>query len=363
MVDTPSLIIDKSKMMKNIAQMQSVATQNRVNLRPHVKTHKIPAIAKMQIEAGATGITVAKVSEAEVMAEGGIDDIFIAYPIVTEAKIKRVIELSRKIDLTVGVDSLVGAEKLSVFAAKHGSTIKVRLEVDTGLKRTGVIYDDAIELARKIHSLTNLDLTGIYTFRGAIFKGKPTLDLEEAGREEGELMVSLAERLRESGIEIKDVSVGSSPTARFAARVKGITEIRPGTYVFYDRMQAKLNVCEMEECSAKVVATIVSMPSKDLCIIDGGSKTFATDVQPNTDPLNLEGFGYIVNCPEAILERVTEEHGMVKVPNDHSFKIGDTIEIIPNHICPTVNLHNDVYLVEEDGSIEKSPVLARGKLY
>ncbi|MCZ8517328.1 alanine racemase [Paenibacillus filicis] len=362
MIETPYVIIDEQKMKKNIKKMAQIAQKNGVHLRPHVKTHKIPEIAKMQIEEGAVGITVAKVSEAEVMAEGGLDNIFIAYPLVVESKIERAIALSKKINLIVAVDSMAGAKKLSELAKKYDHTLTVRLEVDTGLKRTGVLYDRAVELAIEINQLERLELTGIYTFRGAVFRGEPTLDLKSAGFEEGTLMVTLAERMREAGISIKDVSVGSTPTAEYAAQVEGITEIRPGTYVFYDKMQVNMGVCSLDECAASVVASVVSRPNETLLIVDGGTKMIATDARPNVFPTNLIGFGHINNYPEAVLERTTEEHGMVKLEGKEEIQVGDTLEIIPNHICTTINLHDHVYMKNEQ-EIRKIIVAARGKLH
>jgi D-serine deaminase-like pyridoxal phosphate-dependent protein len=168
--------------------------------------------------------------------------------------------------------------------------------------------------------------------------------------------------MRERGIRIKDVSVGSTPTAEYVAKVEGVTEIRPGTYVFYDRMQARLGACSLDDCAAVVVCTVVSRPTGDLAIIDGGSKTFATDVAPGADPLNLEGYGHIVGYPDAVLERLTEEHGMLSVDEDCDLEVGDTLQIIPNHICSTVNLHDQVYLVGEDGAVQETRVAARGKV-
>jgi D-serine deaminase-like pyridoxal phosphate-dependent protein len=359
MVETPHLLIDGVKMRRNIEKMAGVARARGVRLRPHVKTHKIPSIAREQLEAGAAGITVAKVSEAEVMAEGGIEDIFIAYPLVTESKIKRALRLSRRVNLLVGVDSLEGARRLSKMAALEDDVLDVRLEVDTGLRRTGVLFGEAVELAVEIGALKNLNLTGIYTYRGAVLRdGSPTLDLEKAGLEEGKLMVSLADRIREEGIEIEDVSLGSTPTAGYAGEVEGVTEIRPGTYVFYDRMQARLGACSLDECAATVVCTVVSRPSEDLAVIDGGSKTFATDVQPDA----LRGFGHVVGYPDIVLERLNEEHGMLRVRSEHNLKVGDTLRIIPNHVCSTVNLHDAVYLMNEDGTVEELRVEARGKV-
>jgi len=362
-VETPRLLIDVPKMRRNIEKMAGMARERRVKLRPHVKTHKIPAIAREQLEAGAAGITVAKVSEAEVMAENGIRDIFVAYPLVTDSKIKRALRLSRRTSLTLGVDSMEGARRLSKMAASDGRVLDVRLEVDTGLRRTGVLRSEAVELASGIESLENLNLDGIYTYRGAVLEhGSPTLELKTAGLEEGELMVSMADRIRERGIEIEEVSVGSTPTAAFAGEVEGVTEIRPGTYVFYDRMQARLGVCSLEECAATVIATVVSRPAEDLAIIDGGSKSFATDVPPDREPLNLEGFGHVVGYPDAVLERLTEEHGMLRVTDEHDLGIGDTVRIVPNHVCSTVNLHNEVFLTNGSGAVERLEVTARGKL-
>ncbi|MGM0876626.1 MAG: alanine racemase [Bacillota bacterium] len=361
MIDTPSLIIYEKRMQKNIEKMALLSIKSGVQLRPHSKTHKIPDIAKRQISAGARGITTAKVSEAEVMANHGIDDIFVAYPIITESKIERVVRLSQQINMIVGVDSLEGAIRLSQVANRHKKTIQVRLEVDIGFKRTGVPYDDAVKLAYQLQRMDYLEFKGIYTYRGFFMNGKPTLDVEKAGLEEGKLMVNLADRMRREGIEVMDISVGSTPTAPYAAQVKGITEVRPGTYVFYDRMQAVLGSCSLNECAAAVRVTVVSRPSNDLMIIDGGSKTFATDVNPNSEPLHLQGYGHIVEAPHAVIERFSEEHGMVKITQNDPFKVGDILHVIPNHICSTVNLHNQVYLNSAE-NFEVKVVYARGQL-
>src|SRR5215213_2344602 len=199
----PYVLIDGAKMESNVLNMADIAMGNGVALRPHVKTHKIPGIAREQFDAGAAGITVAKLSEAEVMADGGIEDIFIAYPLVTEAKIRQAVRLGERVRLIVGVDSLEGARRLS--EAAEGPNLEVRLEVDTGLRRTGIPRDEAVGLAGEIESMGNLDLTGIYTYRGAVLGGSKTLELEKAGLEEGRVMVSLAEQMRERGIRIEDV--------------------------------------------------------------------------------------------------------------------------------------------------------------
>lgn len=363
-LETPCLLIDAERMDRNIQAMADVARTHQVALRPHAKTHKIPAIALQQIQAGAVGITVAKIAEAEVMATHGIGNIFVAYPLVTASKIERAIRLSEQIELIVGVDSLAGAQHLEQIASRHGHTLQVRLEIDTGLRRTGVLYEQAAALAAVITAMPHLRLTGIYTFRGSLLAGKPTLDVAAAGKEEGTLMVQLAERLRAQGIAIADVSVGSTPTAAYAAAVEGVTEVRPGTYVFHDRMQARLGACSLEDCAGSVLVTVVSRPSADLAIVDGGSKTFATDIQPGTEPLQLKGFGHILELVDATLARLTEEHGMIELgplAQAANLQIGDKLRIIPNHICSTVNLHNQV-IIQRGHTYTPTPVLARGML-
>lgn len=363
-IPTPYVLVDEAKMNHNIKSMADIARKNGVSLRPHSKTHKIPTISQMQIDAGANGITVAKVSEAEIMVQNGIADIFIAYPIIGLNKINRVLELNKKVKLIVGVDSLVGSVALSQVALNKGQTVEVRLEVDTGLRRTGVEYNNALSLAKKIAKLEGLNLTGIYTFRGCMYNGKPTANREEAGIEEGQLMVSLAKHLRRAGIYLKDISVGSTPTSEFAAKVKGVTEIRPGTYIFNDVATYKSGACKLEDCAAKVISMVVSTPLPDLAIIDGGSKTFATDLALGKYPYYLEGYGKVDDNPFLLLERLSEEHGMITVIRGaKELIIGQTIGIIPNHICSTINLHDKIYIRKKSGSIKEIAVLGRGKVY
>lgn len=361
--DTPSVLVDGVKMLRNIDTMAGMARENGVALRPHVKTHKTPRIARLQLEAGASGVTVAKVSEAEVMVRGGARDVFVAFPMVTESKVRRAIELGRSARMILAVDGMEGARALHAVAERAGVVLEVRLELDTGLRRTGIPFERAVELAEGVSRLAGLNLTGIYTYRGYVMRdGSPTLDLEAAGLEEGRMMVAAADEIRGRGVMVRDVSVGSTPTARYAARVEGVTEIRPGTYVFHDRMQARLGACSLDECAVSVLATVVSRPTADRAIIDGGSKTFATDVQPGKPPLDLEGFGHIVGHPGAVLERLTEEHGMISLPPEDELRVGETVRVIPNHVCSTVNLHDVVFLDGGAGRLELVRVEARGRL-
>ncbi|MCI3920839.1 alanine racemase [Paenibacillus sp. TRM 82003] len=359
--ETPIVVVDAERLRDNIRRMAERVAALGVALRPHAKTHKMPSVARMQLEAGAVGITVAKLSEAETMAAGGIRDLFVAFPIVDPRKLDRVARLSERATLTLGVDSHEGAERAAAAAARNGVRLSVRLEVDTGLRRTGVAYEAAPALAVRLSAMESLDFDGIYTFRGSWKGGAATLDAEAAGLEEGRLMASLAERIRAAGVPVRAVSVGSTPTALYAAQVPGVTEVRPGTYAFYDRMQLRLGACAPSDVAAKVRVTVVSRPAPDYVVVDGGSKTFATDVPPGTVPLRLEGFGAVEELPHAVLERLSEEHGVLRVRPDDDIRVGDTLHIVPNHICSTINLHAGVAWLE-DGDMRIVPVAARGML-
>jgi len=361
-METPYIVIEEAVVEQNIERMAKIGKENGVQLRPHIKTHKLPYIAKKQLAAGAIGITVATISEAEVMASEGIRDIFVAYPIVTESKAEQVIQLKQKLsNLIVGVDSIVGANILQKVAKEHHEKLQVRLEIDTGLSRTGVEIEGATDLAEQIAQLDHLLFEGIFTFKGAICEREGTLDLEAAGQEEGELMLNVAASIREKGIEVQSISVGSSPTAATVAKVTGVTEIRPGTYIYNDVMQEAFGICTWKDCAAYVVSTVVSKRGDRHIVIDGGSKTFATDVQPGGAPLYLKGFGKMKGHPNAVFVRMNEEHGVIELHGE-SINIGDQICIIPNHICSTVNLHNHVYIKKQNGSYEKLHVAARGML-
>lgn len=357
-LDTPALLVDLDRMEANIRNWQRAIGDAGAALRPHVKTHKVPAIAHMQLAAGAAGITVAKVSEAEVFAEHGCRDIFIAYPLVGALKWRRAADLARRCTLTVGADSEVGARGLSAAAADAGATIRVRVEIDSGLNRAGIARAQAESLCRLVMALPGLEIDGLFTFRSTGFSGAAGRSPADLGREEGELMVALGEQLRAAGIPIRSVSAGSTPTARAAAAVPGMSEVRPGTYVFGDYMMAELGVFRYEEIALSILCTVVSRPARDKATVDGGSKTFAGDVHPSR--LNLKGYARAVGT-EAYVESLSEEHGVVGLAPGVEPRIGDRIAFYPIHVCTTVNLSDELIGIR-NGRVEQVwPVLARGK--
>jgi len=364
LLKTPTVIIDTKKIENNIKSMANIARKYECNLRPHIKTHKIPELAILQLKAGAIGITCAKLSEVEVMADAGIKDIFLAYPLIEKEKIKNAIALAERIKLILSIDSFDGARLLSEVASSHDVTLEVRVEIDTGLGRTGIKDDNAMKLARYIKGLPGLNLTGIYTYRGLILDARQTDDREAAGQQEGELLVSLAEKLNNEGIHIKEISAGSTPTAEFAAKVDGISEVRPGTYIFNDMMQVNTKASSIENCAAMVLVSVISTPSDDVAIIDGGSKTFSTDVKMDSSPHFLKGYGKIVGSDDLVLERLWEEHGVVRSSfGKTNLKIGQKLMVIPNHICTTINLHDFVYFTDSNLTFQRVRVEARGKLW
>ncbi len=358
-LSTPVLLVDIDQLTANIRNWQTLIGRYDVALRPHVKTHKVPEIAQLQLAAGAPGITVAKLAEAEVFVGHGVRDIFVAYPIIGPDKWARAAQLAQQIKLIVGVDSAVGAHGLNAAAVAASSTINVRVEIDTGLNRAGIPADQALDLCRLVQSLPGLMLDGLFTFRGAGFATANGRSAEALGLEEGQIMVDLADELRSHGITINSISVGSTPTARYAARIKGITEVRPGTYVFSDYITAEKGYVPYEEIALSILCTVVSKPAPDKFTIDGGSKTFCGDVPYMR--VGVKGYAKAVGM-EAYLVSMSEEHGVVQLEDPTiTVNIGDRIAFHPIHVCTTVNLSDELIGIR-NGQVEKTwPILARGK--
>ncbi|GCE45888.1 D-serine deaminase-like pyridoxal phosphate-dependent protein [Thermosporothrix hazakensis] len=357
-VDTPSLLVDDEKLQANIERFARIARNAQVKLRPHIKTHKIPAIAARQLQAGAVGITAAKLSEAEVFIDSGIGDVFVAYPIVGAMKARHAAHLAKKCRLIVGADSAAGIQHLSKAACEAGVTLFVRIEINSGLNRSGIQPERAASLCRLVLDAPGLELDGIFTFRGISFPDAPSQEAEVLGRLEGELMVDLANCLRADGIPINEVSVGSTPSGEYAARVSGVTEIRPGTYVFFDRMTMQSGTSTLDEIALSILTTVVSRPAPDIAIIDAGAKAFSGDVIPQN--AGLQGYGVTTDGVSGIVIKMSEEHGFVKLAPGFQPEIGEKLAFFPNHVCTSVNLSNELLLVREGKVTEVLPVAARG---
>lgn len=362
-LDTPALIVDADRLEANIADMAAFAALHQIKLRPHAKAHKIPRIALRQLAAGARGITVAKLGEAEVMAKAGIKDILLAYPVVGQQKLERLINLARQVRLSTTVDNLAQAARLGQAFHAAGMKIEVLVEIDTGLKRCGLDPDtDVGEFIEALRKLPGLYCTGLLTHAGHVYAAGNWEEAQAIGRCEGEVMARLAKKLEKQEIAITEVSVGSTPTAKIAGAVPGVTEIRPGNYVFYDAMQVGLGVVEPEQCALTVLTTVVSCPAPDRKVIDAGSKTLALDRGAHGNNL-VQGYGLILDYPAWRLTRLSEEHGVLEAKGVAGGpRLGQKLRLLPNHACPVMNLAHKVYVERAGKIVNVWEIAARGQV-
>ena len=358
-IDTPAIVINLDVMERNLRRVAAYAQQHGLRLRPHTKTHKIPALAQEQLKLGAAGLTVAKVGEAEVMLQAKPPEVLLAFPIIGPPKLARLMQVARKTNATVALDSFEAARQLSEAAGAAGVEIGVLAETDVGLGRVGVAPGDPLrQLIEGIHGLPNLRWDGIAFYPGQI----KTLD--EAGEHELERLARLIESmlsdLTRAGLKPHIVSGGSTPTLFCSHRLPGVNEVRPGTYIFNDRNTVLSGACAWEDCAASILATVVSTAKPGQMIVDGGSKTFSSDRPSSSAEVS---FGRVMEAPAAVFARMNEEHGFIELRDAaHRFAVGDRVRIIPNHICVAMNLHERVYgirgnVVEQVWSVE-----GRGKL-
>jgi len=352
---TPAVLIDLEVLERNVARMQERAREAGVHLRPHAKTHKSPEVARMQLAAGARGLTLAKTSEAEVFADQGFDDIFLAYPIVGTGKAHRLLALADRIHLRVGIDSVEGARGLGAAFHAAGRRLPALLKIDCGFHRVGVAPEDAVTMAHAVANVPGIELVGVFTHAGHGYGGQTPEAVATIGGEEGRIVAAIAEAVRAAGLPVDEVSLGSTPTVRAAIAQPGVTECRPGTYVYNDRSQVALGSAGPQDCAMTVLATVVSVSGRDRAVVDAGSKTLSTDpMRPAAD-----GNGLVVGRQSRIA-RVSEEHGVIAVAAGESFRIGERVRILPNHACAVSNLHDRLVAVRA-GRVEGGiRVAARG---
>jgi D-serine deaminase-like pyridoxal phosphate-dependent protein len=358
-IDTPALVVDLDIMERNLQRVAGYAKEHGLRLRPHTKTHKSVKLGKLQLQSGAVGLTVAKVSEAEVMLGSETPDLLLAFPIIGNTKLDRLMEVARRTRVTVALDSTVAANALSDASRRAQVEVGVLAEVDVGLGRVGVSPGQPLlELAQRIKSLPNLRFEGITFYPGHI------KSMDEAGRlalaQVSELLQSILQDFCKAGIEVRIVSGGSTPTLFHSHEIEGLSEIRPGTYVFNDLNTVRSGGCGLEDCAASILATVVSTARPHQMIIDGGSKTFSSDRPVNIPDVT---FGQLTEAPGARFHKMNEEHGFVDLAQaGRNFAVGDRVHVIPNHICVAVNLHEKVYGLRGDTVEQIWTVDGRGKL-
>ncbi len=361
-LDTPALLIDRIKMRTNLVEMAELCSNAGVKLRPHIKTHKIGEIALAQNELSGNGIAVVKLSEAEVMSEIGISDIQIANQIIGEIKLARLSRLARTRLISVCVDSREGIDQLDRYLDIGSKKLNLFIEIDTGMKRAGITDNTEVyQLVREIKKSRKLSFHGLMSHSGNIYGAEGVDQVYRIAADEIRIITDMAKILREQGITVKEISVGSTPSALYLKRAEGITEFRPGNYVFYDNIQVSLGVTQADRCALAVMATVISRPQRNRIIIDAGSKSLGLDRGVHGSQL-IRGHGLVREHPSAVIERLSEEHGIIRVHEDNPLRIGDRITIIPNHACSVTNLFDLAYIIEEDQVIDCWYIIARGKV-
>ena len=359
-VDTPSLLIDLDAIERNIAEMAEVARDAGVRLRPHTKTHKSPEIARMQVDAGAAGLTVAKLGEAEVMADVGLDDLLVAYPIVGERKLLRLRSLLERSSVRVSLDAVEVAEGIGRVGKDVGSPVPVLVEVDTGLHRMGrPPGEPSARLALEVAVVPGVEVIGLLTHAGHAYRATGPDELRRAAEREGLDLLETAERCARDGLELREISVGSTPTARIVAQVPGVTEIRPGTYVFNDVQQLRLGVADEPSCAARVLTTVVARPTAERFLLVAGTKAFTPD---GSDGPPFPGRGVVVGRPDLVIDFMNEEHAVGHVLGDRALPIGERVQVIPLHVCGCVNQF-DVAAGVRGGRVEREiRIEGRGRM-
>ncbi len=357
-LDTPAILIDLDIMERNLMRAADYAREHGLRMRPHTKTHKIPALGKRQLELGAVGLSVAKTTEAEVMLASGTEDLLVAYPVVGAHKVARLTELAKKVRVTVAVDSLAAAQPISDAARAAGVEIGVLAEMDAGLHRVGVQPGNELEaLAGALARLPHIRWRGVAFYPGHI------KDQSESGRAELEKLRATVrdavEGLNEIGLHPEIVSGGSTPLLWQSHTIPEMNEIRPGTYIFNDRNTVLSGACGKEDCAATVLATVVSTAPGRI-IIDGGSKTFSSDRLTGSSEVT---FGEVRGHSKLRFHKMNEEHGFIDLNGEEpAFRVGDRLRIVPNHICVAMNLHENVYGIRGEEVEHWWRVEGRGKL-
>ena len=380
---TPQVLVDRARLFANIERMQAAADAHRVRLRPHAKTHKIPAIARWQMDRGAVGICCAKIGEAEVFADAGIEDIRLPYP-VNPRNADRLLALMDRCRVSIIVDHPAVARGWSDVMRGAGRRLDVLVKVDVGSHRCGIDpghlnapaalgappWPGGLEFVRLVSALPGLRLRGLLSHAGHSYGATSRQALAAVAKEEAGLLCALADEARGNGISINEISVGATPTSPFVEA--GVTELRPGTYVYFDRTQVALGVAGLQNCALTVLAMVVSKPACDRIVLDCGSKTLTNDpphgfLHPHEKP---RGFGAVFADLDATaladdltVERLSEEHAVVSVASGSTpLEPGDLVRVLPNHVCPVSNLVDCVRLIEGREVVETLTVAARGKI-
>ena len=357
-------------MEKNLEQMQSSASARGLNLRPHAKTHKSIDLARRKMDGGAVGICCAKLGEAEVFADAGIEDIRLPYPL-HPVNAERVIELLDRTRLSFIVDHPDVAQGWSAALHAAGREVDVLVKVDVGFHRCGIDPDapGVVDFITRVADLPGLRFRGLLSHAGHGYGATSEDELKAIARTETQILASLAERVRKDGIEVAEISVGATPTVRFSLLEGGLTEVRPGNYIYYDRTQVALGAATWDACALTVLARVVTTPAADRIILDSGSKTLTNDLARGVAA--MPGHGSILSSidgpqqpdEDLLVERLSEEHATVRARSGgHRLRPGGLVRIVPNHACTVSNLVESAWLVDADTVVAPLHISARGRI-
>ena len=367
---TPCVLVDRNRVERNLDGIQAAATARGLRLRPHAKTHKSVDLARRQIAGGAVGICCAKLGEAEVFAEAGIEDIRLPYPL-NPVNAERVVELLDKTRLSFIVDHEAVARGWSEAMTRAGREVDILVKVDVGFHRCGIDPEatDAPDLIARIAALPGLRFRGLLSHAGHGYGATSETAVESVAAEEARIMTALAAAVRARGVDVQEISVGATPTVRYSLKQDGLTELRPGNYIYFDRTQVALGAAAWDDCALTVLARVVSKPAADRIIFDSGSKTLTNDLARGFT--SAPGYGVVlqdirgVQQPDdsLIIERLSEEHANVRATGGtHALEPGDLVRIVPNHSCVVSNLMDAVWLMEGDRVLERLDISARGRI-
>ncbi len=356
-LETPAVVVDLDRMERNLDAASAYATAHALALRPHVKTHKSPMIASAQLARGARGLTCATPFEAEIMASV-CDDLLVAYPPVGAPRARRLAELPRHVQLTVALDSVPSVDELAYAARSAKRTVGVYVELDLGMHRVGLpVIDDAIALAKRVDAAPALEFAGLAFYPGHV---REPIDEQDAKlRALATALEQALTRFGAAGLVPRIVSGGSTPTLWRTHELPGVTEFRPGTYVYNDRTTAVIGACEWEDCALTVLATVVSTAVPGQAVIDAGTKALGREPVRGAEG---EGFGQVLEHPEVVVARMSEEHGVLDLERSAWRPVvGERVRVVPNHVCIVVHLTDLIYGIRADAVVSSWPVAARGR--
>jgi D-serine deaminase-like pyridoxal phosphate-dependent protein len=368
-LETPCVLVDEARVERNVDRMQAAADARSMRLRPHAKTHKSPRWAKTQIARGAAGICCAKLGEAEVFAGAGIGDIRLPYPLHPVGA-SRVLALLDRVTLSFIVDDVKVARAWSDAMRAASRVVDVLVKVDVGFHRCGIDPEaaGAAEAIARIADLPGLKLRGLLSHAGHAYGAGSEAEIAAIAASEARVLTTLAARAADLGVILDEISVGATPSARYSLHQPGITEIRPGNYIYFDRTQVLLGAAGWDDCALTVLSRVVSRPAPDRVILDAGSKTLTNDMARGFGP--VRGHGAIFTDLEdptpddgLLVERLSEEHANVRaLSGETSLATGDLVRIVPNHSCVVSNLVDSAWVVRGAEVVDQLPIAARGRI-